>query len=270
LVGRGPALFAADQRVLGAFAAAVETAFEGRRLSEQAREARTLADVDRQRTALLAAVGHDLRTPLAGIKAAVSSLRQSDVEWSPEEQAGLLAAIERSADRLDSVVANLLDASRLQAGAVVTDARPVALDEVIGAALLALGPGHERVQVDVPEDLPLVQADPGLLERVLANVLDNGLRHGGDDTTIEVIATAGSTSAKLMVVDHGPGVPAEQRERLFTPFQRLDDRSTATGVGLGLAVARGFTDAMGGAIAAEGSPGGGLTVRLRLPLAQST
>jgi len=267
-VGRGPALFAEDQRVLEAFTAAAGTAVEGRRLSEKAREAGTLAEVDRQRTALLAAVGHDLRTPLAGVKAAVSSLRQTDVAWTPEERDALLATIEESADRLDAVVSNLLDASRLQAGAVTVQARPVALDEVVGAAVLAVPGAGERVAVNVPDDLPLVYADPGLLERVLANLIDNALRHGGPDAPVEVTAVAGAQSAKLAVVDHGPGVGSEERGRLFAPFQRADDRGATSGLGLGLSVARGFARAMGGELAADESVGGGLTMRLRVPLAE--
>jgi K+-sensing histidine kinase KdpD len=266
LVGRGPALFAEDQRVLRAFAGAAQTAYEGRQLSAQAEEARALADVDRQRTALLAAVGHDLRTPLAGIKASVSTLRQTDVDWSEQERDELLATIEDSVDRLDGVVRNLLDASRLQAGMLSVQPEPVALDEVVSSALVALPGASVQAGVDVPEDLPLVMADRGLLERVFVNLLDNARRHGGSDRPIEITAYSGRETTKIEVVDHGPGVPLEQRERLFAPFQRLDDRST-TGVGLGLSVARGFIEAMGGAMAADQTPGGGLTIRLRLPLA---
>ena len=269
LVGRGPTLFAEDGRVLQAFAAAAETAYEGRRLSERAQEAHTLAGVDRQRTALLAAVGHDLRTPLAGIKAGVSSLRQDDVTWSEEERSELLATIEESADRLDSLLSNLLDASRLQAGAVAVQARPVALDEVVGTVLLGLPEASGKIKVDVPEDLPLLLADPGLLERVLANLLDNALRHAGESAPVQITATAGAESAKIAIVDHGPGVDPADRERLFAPFQRLGDHDTK-GVGLGLSVARGFAEAMGGALAADQSTGGGLTMRLRLPLAPAS
>jgi two-component system, OmpR family, sensor histidine kinase KdpD len=265
LVGRGPALFAEDRRVLQAFGAAAETAYDARRLTEQAREATALADVDRQRSALLAAVGHDLRTPLAAIKASVSSLRAGDVDWPAAERDELLAGIEASADRLDALVTNLLDASRLQAGALVVQRRPVGLDEVVGATVLGLPGAAERVEIDVPDDLPLVDADPGLLERVLANLLDNALRHGGD-ATVQVVATAGAENAKLAIVDHGPGVGEDDRERLFVPFQRMGDRD-GSGVGLGLAVARGLTEAMGGALVADRSAGGGLTMRLRLPLA---
>jgi two-component system sensor histidine kinase KdpD len=265
LVGRGPELFAEDQRVLRAFAAAAQAAYEGRKLSTRAGEARDLAAMDRQRTALLAAVGHDLRTPLAGIKAAVSTLRQTDVDWSARDRDELLATIEESSDRLDGIVANLLDASRLQAGAFSVQARPVALDEVVGAALLAVGDAGERVRVEVPEDLPLVEADPGLLERVFVNLIDNAVRYGGD---AEVSASAGEFSAKVRISDHGPGVPDEQRERLFEPFRRLGDRGGAdNGMGLGLSVARGFTEAMGGTLIADRADEGGLLMRLRLPLA---
>jgi len=265
LVGRGPALFAEDQRVLRAFADAARTAYEGQRLSERAGEARELAAADRQRTALLAAVGHDLRTPLAGIKASVSTLRQTDVEWSDEQRRELLAAIEESADRLGAVVENLLDASRLEAGALSVQPVPVALDEVIAGVLLAVPGARESVTVDVPEDLPLVSADPGLLERVLANLIENAVRHGGGP--VEVVATAGELSARVKVVDHGPGVPAAQRERLFEPFERAAAGSPQ-GAGLGLTVAKGFTEAMDGVLIADSSDGGGLTMRLRLPLAQ--
>jgi len=262
LVGRGPALFAEDQRVLGAFAAATQNAFEGRRLSGQAEEAQTLATVDRQRTALLAAVGHDLRTPLAGIKVAVSTLRQTDVEWSDAERQDLLATIEESTDHLGSVVENLLDASRLQAGALSVDLQSVALDDAVSAALLTVQDKPDTFAVDVPEDLPAVKADRGLLVRVLANLFDNAQRHGASDRAVEVVAQGGSRSVKLEVIDHGIGVGEGFDERLFEPFQRLDDHSS--GVGLGLSVARGFVEAMGGAVTADTTPGGGLTMRIRL------
>lgn len=266
LIGRGPALFAEDQRVLEAFAAAAQTAYEGRRLTAQAQEAQILAVVDRQRTALLAAVGHDLRTPLAGIKASVSTLRQTDVEWSPEDRDALLSTIEDSADQLDGIVTNLLDASRLEAGALTVHAEPISLDQVVHSAVLAVPNATDRVTVDVPDDLPLVQADPGLLERVLVNLIENALRHGGD--AVEIHAVAGSESAKIAIVDHGPGVPAELRDELFRPFQHAGDHASNRGLGLGLSVAKGFTEAMNGALVADGSAGGGLTLRLRLPVAR--
>ena len=266
LVGRGPALFAEDQRVLNAFATAAHTAYEARGLSAKAKEARTLAAVDRQRTALLAGVGHDLRTPLAGIKAAVSSLRQTDVEFSGQDRADLLETIELSADRLAGIVENLLDSSRLEAGELGVRAGPVDLEEVIGSALALVPGAKDRVELDSAADLPPVQADPGLLERIFVNVFDNAIRHGGDGPIL-VKAIGGELSAKVTISDSGPGVPDEQRDRLFEPFQRVDDRSPGGGLGLGLSVARGFAEAMEGTLIADRSPTGGLLLRLRLPLA---
>ncbi len=265
LVGRGPAMFAEDERVLEAFAGAARTAYEGQRLSGEAEEARNLATVDEQRRALLASVGHDLRTPLAGIKASVSTLRQTDVDWSPEEREELLATIEDSTDRLDAVVRNLLDASRLQAGSLVTRTEAVALDQVVSSAALDLPEASDQIEIHVPEDLPLVRADPGLLQRVFVNVLDNAVRHGGRGQPIAVTARAGGESAKIEIVDHGPGVPKDAQSELFEPFRRIGERGEQ-GLGLGLSVARGFVEAMGGAMVADTTPGGGMTMRIRLEL----
>ena len=265
LVGRGPALFAEDDRVLEAFAAAARTAYEGHQLSGKAVEARNLATVDEQRRALLAAVGHDLRTPLAAIKASASTLRQTDIDWSDEERQELLATIEDSTDRLDAVVRNLLDASRLQAGSLVAKSQGVALDQVVSAAALDLPGAADSLEIDVPEDLPLVSADAGLLQRVFVNVLDNAIRYGGSNEPIEIKARAGADTAKIEIVDHGPGVPEGARKELFEPFRRVGD-SGEQGLGLGLSVARGFIEAMGGAMVADSTPGGGMTMRIRLTL----
>jgi len=271
LVVRGPELFAADRRVLTSFADAAATALEGRRLSERATNAAQLEAADRMRTALLAAVGHDLRTPLAGVKAAVSSLRQREVRWTPAETAELLDTIEVSADRLQHLVTNLLDASRLQAGVVTLVLEPVSLEEVVGRALLGL-PDSERVHLDIADALPDLWVDVGLAERVLANVVENALRHspGGLMVTIRGKARAGdgngrASAAVCEVVDHGPGVPESQWSSVFGPFQRLTDRQPG-GLGLGLAVARGFAEAMGATLTPAHTPGGGLTMRLTLPV----
>lgn len=265
LSAHGPRLFAADQRVLASFAEAAATALEGRRLSQQAQVNAELEAAHRMRTALLAAVGHDLRTPLAGIKAAVTSLRQADVEFDDLQREELLDTVETSADRLQGVVANLLDASRLQAGALSVHTQPTGLDEVIGQVLLGLPPGQlDRIVLDIPEDLPDVLADPGLLERVLANLLDNATRHtpAGEVTTIR--AFRDGTNITCEVIDHGPGVDPAHRDHMFAPFQRLSDR-TPGGVGLGLSVARGFTDAMHGTLLPADTADNGLTMRLTLP-----
>lgn len=230
------------------------------RTAARAVEADRLAEIDRLRAALLGAVGHDLRTPLAGIKVASSSLRQPDVEFSDDDRAGLLATIEESADRLTAVVENLLSASRLEAGVLSADLRPTATDAVAGAAVLATDTRGVRVAVEVPDDLPPAYADAGLLERVLANLVANACAVSSE---VAVRGSAAGGRVHLAVVDHGPGIAAGRREVLFAPFQRLND-SAAGGLGLGLAIARGFTEAQGGTLVASDTPGGGLTMTVTL------
>jgi K+-sensing histidine kinase KdpD len=270
---RGPEMFAADRRVLKSFADAAGGALVTHRLAERAAEAAHLEAADRMRTTLLAGVGHDLRTPLASIKAAVSSLRQRDIAWTLTETADLLATIESGADRLQRLVGNLLDASRLQAGVVSTAVERVRLEELVGQALLSLD-SLDAVDLDIPEDLPDVLADVGLAERVLANVLDNALRHGraGPVTVRGAVGPAPGTVV-CDVIDHGPGLPPGSEDTLFAPFARPDDGAGTLGdrgagrLGLGLAVARGFAEAMNGSLTPLQTPGGGLTMRFTLPLA---
>lgn len=241
-------------------AAATRSALEAEHLTRMTSE---LEEVDRVRTAILASVGHDLRTPLAGIKAAASSLRSRDVAFSAEDRDELLATVEESADRLNDLVENLLAMSRLQAGVLSVQLRAVALDEVVARALLYVP--HGEVAVSVDDQLPLVEADPGLLERVIANLLSNAVKaaHG---SPVEVRgAREGADSVTLSIIDHGTGIPAADRERVFAPFQRLDDKRADGGLGLGLAIARGFTAAMAGTLALAETPGGGLTSTVTLP-----
>ncbi len=182
---------------------------------------------------------------------------------SPTDSAELLATVEESTDRLRALVDNLLDSSRLATGAITPALYPVGYDEVVLRALSGVD-GSQRVQIDIDESLPHVLADPGLLERVVANVVDNALRHGGG-SPVAARASAHADHVELRVVDHGPGIPRGAANSMFAPFQRLGDRDTTSGIGLGLSVAQGFTDAMGGAIAIEDTPGGGLTVAISLP-----
>jgi two-component system sensor histidine kinase KdpD len=252
----------ATTSLLAGYTAQAVAALDRARLRTQAAQAEALAEGDRMRTALLRAVSHDLRTPLASIKASVSSLRQTDVHWSEEDEAELLANIEQNADRLDALVGNLLDMGRLQAGSLEPFLRAIAVDEVAPVALRGLDDA-DHLLISVPDDLPLVRADPGLLERVLANLFSNALRHSPPDMRPMLRAKEDGDRVVIDVVDHGSGVPAGLKERIFEPFARLDARSP--GVGLGLAVAKGFAEAMGGTIAAVDTPGGGLTVRVTLP-----
>jgi two-component system sensor histidine kinase KdpD len=266
LVAHG-ALDAADRRVLEAGAGLAAASLERSRLRTQAAQAESLAAGNRMRTALLAAVSHDLRTPLASIKASITSLLQTDVAWSERDRADFLDTIAESTDRLETLIANLLDMSRVQSGALQPFLTPVSVDEVAPLALRGLAhPGH--VQVDVPEDLPLVRTDAGLLERALANLVDNAVRWSPADRPPLLRAREHDGRVEISVVDRGPGVAAADRERIFAPFQRLGDQDAATGVGLGLAVARGFVEAVGGSLVADETPGGGLSMTVSLPAAR--
>ncbi|MFD7261087.1 ATP-binding protein [Streptomyces sp. NPDC059874] len=262
----GRVLPAEDRRVLGAFAAQAAVVLDRQRLVDEAEEARRLIEGNQIRNALLAAVSHDLRTPLAGIKASVTSLRSTDVEWSDEDQAELLEGIEDGADRLDHLIGNLLDMSRLQTGTVVPIIRVTDLDEVVPMALA--GVPDASVELDIPETLPMVAVDRGLLERSVANIVENAVKYSPAGETVLVSASALADRLELRVVDRGPGVPDEAKDRIFEPFQRYGDAPAGAGVGLGLAVARGFLEAMDGTLTAEDTPGGGLTMVLTLPIAR--
>lgn len=231
--------------------------------AEEARTLAPLAEANKVRTALLAAVGHDLRTPLAAAKAAVSSLRSQDVDLVAEDRDELLASADQSLDRLAGLVDNLLDMSRLNAGALAVELRPVPVDELIARALDEVGPAAVRVGVDLPADPPTVLCDAGLVERVLVNLLDNAVRYSPSQPPALVVL-AGEQTVEIRVIDHGPGIPVAERNRVFLPFQRLGDTDNTTGIGLGLALARGLTEAMGGTLEPEETPGGGLTLVVSL------
>jgi two-component system, OmpR family, sensor histidine kinase KdpD len=274
----GKKLPARDMRVLTAVAKQAAGLITQRELAEEAGQAEAIAQADELRRSLLSAVSHDLRTPLAAAKAAVSSLRSDDVGFSPEDTAELLATVEESIDQLTALVGNLLDSSRLAAGAVQPELRLVYLEEVVQRALVGISRGAtgfgsagnaeepatagvDRVKVDVGDAVAM--ADAGLLERVMANLIDNALRYA-PDSVVRVNAGRVGDRVLIEVIDEGPGMPRDAAEQLFEPFQRLGDRDNTSGVGLGLSVARGFVEAMGGTIQATDTPGGGLTVEVDL------
>ncbi|WP_241387463.1 sensor histidine kinase [Rhodococcus sp. CH91] len=260
----GPQLRARDRRILTAVAGQAAGLVRQRELADEAARATALTETDRLRRLLLSAVSHDLRTPLAGVKAAVSSLRSTDVDFSPEDTAELLATIEESTDQLTALVSNLLDSSRLAAGVVTPVLQPVLLEEVLHRALLTLSSGgvdtarliRERIDVDVEDTV--IHADGGLLERVLANVLDNALRYAPEGP-IRVRAETIDDRAVITVADCGPGLHSAGAEA-FSAFPRSGDQRAVGGAGLGLSVARGFVDAMGGTLVATETPGGGTTM----------
>ena len=272
LVLSGRVLPASDRRMLGAFGVHLVAQLERQQLLASRNEILRLAESNTMRTSILRAVSHDLRTPLAGIKLAVGGLRQEGVRYTPEEEQELLATIEECSDRLDGLVGNLLDMSRITSDSVKPLLRPVRWYEAIPGGLHGIA--ADLVRVELPANMPEVEADPGMLERVIANIVENAVKYApGSDIVLAgsagglgPAAVGGRPAGELRIIDHGKGVPAERVVEMFRPFQRLDDATQATGVGLGLAVAKGFMEAMGGRLTAEATPGGGLTMVLSLPL----
>ena len=262
---QGPGLSAEDRDILAAFAAQLATALESDRLHAEAAEADSLARANQLRSALLAAVSHDLRTPLASIKAASSSLLSDQLEFGPDETAILLHTVDDEADRLSQLVENLLDMSRLETGSMEVLSRPTDVGDLVDGALASLGPRADGVGVSVDAAVPLIETDQALVERVVANLVDNALLHGaGKSVRVEVGRVADWVD--LRIVDHGPGIRPADRDLVFLPFQRLGDTDNRTGVGLGLAVSRGFVEAVGGQLDLEDTPGGGCTMVVRLPV----
>ncbi len=262
LVIVGDALEAEDRRLLNAFVAQLRLAQERARLQAEAETAADLAEANELRSALLAAVSHDLRTPLHAIKTAATSLLSTDVNWPAAEARAFAKTIDAEADRLTHLVSNLLDMSRLQTGSVGVICRPVHVEDVVYSAVESLGGGGSAIAVDIDTDLPDVEADAGLLERALANVMDNALIWSPPNTAVRVEGDVVDERVIVRVIDQGPGIPMKKRDAVFQAFQRLGDRSgnSPTGVGLGLAVARGFIDAIGGELSIDDTPGGGTTV----------
>jgi two-component system sensor histidine kinase KdpD len=260
-------LSADDRLVLRAFAAQIVQAMERENLEREAGSAESMAETDRLRTALLGAVSHDLRTPLATIKASVTSLLETEVRWTPDQTESFLRTILDETERLNRLVGRLLDASRIQVGAVHVFFRPVGLDEVVAAAMAGLGAGRERIMVDIPETLPEIQTDPALLERVVANLIDNALVWSPSTETVRVSAGEIARRVDLRISDRGPGIPQDSRETVFQPFQRLGDGAGSEGVGLGLAVSKGLLEAMDNELLIEDTPGGGTTMVIGFKIA---
>jgi two-component system sensor histidine kinase KdpD len=229
--------------------------------------ARPIVKADRMRTVLLTAVSHDLRTPLAAAKAAVSCLRSDDIRLTAEDHGELLATADESLNQLTQLLASLLDVSRLQAGVLPVFPRSADLEEIITRCLGGIGPQAQAVKVCLPSGLPRVMVDPPIMERVVANLTANALRYSPSGSPPLLTASVRGDQVILRVVDHGPGVPEADRDRIFAAFQRLGDARSTIGVGLGLTVSRGLTEAMGGTLEPEETSGGGLTMAISVPVA---
>ncbi len=258
-----PERIGADLAPLKALALTAGRLWRTQLLAQRANRAEELARIDELRASLLAAVGHDLRSPIAAIRAAAATLAEPSIELTADEQTELLAGLDDNAQRLNAIIANLLDLTRLQAGALSVQLAPTSLLEVMSEVIRL---GADRVVLEVPEELPLLLADAGLLERVLANLVDNAIKHQGSGQPVLITAVAKAGQAQIRVIDHGRGVDPDRFEEIFRPFQHFGDRSNA-GVGLGLAIARGFAEAMDGQLLPTQTAGGGLTMTLTLGVA---
>jgi two-component system sensor histidine kinase KdpD len=272
LVVAGRALTAGDRRLLTAYGSHLLLLRQRQSLQLKLSETAKLAEGNSIRTSILRAVSHDLRTPLAGIKLAVTALRRQNMRLPEEVKAEMLETIESYSDRLESLVGNLLDMSRISSGSAAPLTAPVTWRDAIEEALRGIPAG--AIRVDLAPNMPLIDADLGMLERVIANIAENALKYApGADVVIAgpssgsaMTTLDGRPCGELRIVDHGQGVPAANVISMFEPFQRLDDAPDGLGIGLGLAVAKGFTEAMGGQLSAQPTPGGGLTMVIRLPL----
>ncbi|MET0590684.1 MAG: ATP-binding protein [Naasia sp.] len=262
----GRDLQGSDRRLLAVIVAQLEIALRQEDLALAADQVGPLAATDRVRTALLSALSHDLRRPLASSMAAVSGLRSAGPGLAEPERQELLQTADESLSALATLVTDLLDVSRLQAGALAITTMRVDAADVIGPSLEELGLGPGDVELDIAADLPAVAADPVLLQRVVVNLLANAARHSPAGRPVRVSTSAFGGASQIRVVDHGPGIPADRRDDVFVPFQRLGDTDNTTGLGLGLALSKGFTEGMGGTLTPEDTPGGGLTMVVELPL----
>jgi two-component system sensor histidine kinase KdpD len=262
-----------ETRLVSATADQVGQALERDRLAGEALSAEVARQGDALKSALLDSVSHDLRTPLASIRAAAGSIKDPVVRWSPDDLRAAAETIDQEAERLSRLVTNLLDMSRIEAGALRADLQPFVLSDLVGDALprLAASLGERRIEVDIAEDLPAVSVDALLMEQVLANVIENAARHTPSTSRIRIggSATADGSMARLVIEDSGPGVPEAALPRLFDKFYRVEpsDGRSRRSSGVGLAVVRGLVEAMGGRVSASRSELGGVAISIELPIA---
>ena len=258
----GRPLEAQDHLVVTAFAERLAEAYRATALREEAARLQALAEVDALRTGLLRSVSHDLRTPLASVRANVSSLLLDDVAWSRSDQRAILGAIDRDVQRLTRLITDLLDAGRLEAGVVQPRLAEVDLDDLLAGALETIDLHERRLDLRVPQDLPSIRTDPDLVERAIANVVANACAFSPADLAVRIQAAVAPGRVQLVVSDRGPGISPDDRAEAMEPFRRLDD--SGAGSGLGLSVAKGFLEVLGGSIHLDETPGGGLTVVMEI------
>jgi two-component system sensor histidine kinase KdpD len=267
LEGQHAGTAAARRRLLPALGSLVGVALDRERLAQEAVEAEALRRSDALKTAVLRAVSHDLRTPLMAILTAASALSRRDLDLEPADRAELLATILAESERLDVLVGNLLDLSRLQADALHPEPEPWAVDDLVAQALGEIGDRAARVEVSLPSEPPIARVDARQVERAIVNLIENALKYSPADEPVRVQVAAHGDRGVVRVIDHGPGIASDETERIFEPFHRGRSAGSVRGAGLGLAIARGFAEASGGRVWVESRDGQGATFTLELPLA---
>jgi two-component system, OmpR family, sensor histidine kinase KdpD len=261
--------FSDDERnVVRTFASQMALALEGMRLATEASKARLDAETNSLRAALFSSVTHDLRTPLASITASVTSLLDQRASFTPDDRRELLETIRHEAERLNRLVGNLLDLSRIRAGAVTPTTSPAEIDDVIEGVVGRLQPvlANHRIRLMLRGDLPEIPMDVVQIDQVLTNLIENAVKFSPAGSEVMISTAKWHDAAEVRVVDHGPGIPNEERERVFEAFAR-GEQGSASGSGLGLSISRAIVESHGGRIWIEGTPGGGTTVVFRLPIA---
>jgi two-component system sensor histidine kinase KdpD len=266
---QGPWPFAASEiALLRTVARQLSTVLERRRLDEAVRDSRVEAESSELRAALFSSITHDLKTPLASIKAGATSLRGDGPALSDEQRDDLLQTIEEEVDRLNRLVGNILDLARLRADALRPTVQPISVDEIVESAVARMRgrlTGFD-VRVKIPPDVPPVPADPVQIDQVVTNLLENATRFAPPGSDITIAVNASPTAVRVRVADHGPGIPPEERDRVFEEFYRIDARPESVGTGLGLTISRAIVVAHGGRMWIEGNQGGGAAVAFELPI----
>ena len=259
-------------RLLEAFADLAAVAIERTQLAEEARNAQILAATEKLQTALLNSISHDLRTPLVSIIGVLSSLQEEGMGLDDTARVNLIQVATEEAERLNHLIANLLDVSRIEAGAMRISRQPSDVQDIVGVALEQLGSpsGKRPIKVNMPAEPPFVSVDFGLMVQALVNVLDNALKYSPPDSPIDISGRQVDRQVEIQVADRGIGIPPEDLQRVFDKFYRVHRPDNVTGTGLGLSISKGIVEAHGGRIVAENRPGGGTIIRLTLPVAESS
>lgn len=247
------------------FGAQILILLERQAFEENEKELSDIRQTDQMRVALLNAVSHDLRGPLASSKAAISSLLNRNVIWNQADQKELLESADLSLDQLDHLIENLLDMSRLESNSIFLNWGNVDVEDAISSGIKSLKTPKSAIVIEIDPDLPPIVGDPILLERVIGNLLENALRFNPAKNQVTIAASKLEARIEIRIIDHGPGISLKNKSRVFVPFQRLGDRDNTSGVGLGLAIVKGFTELMKGQIFLRETPTGGLTVILSFP-----